>query len=144
MFLHDPIISLRMAVWAHKASLIPPHYFYCSECTKPWKWAVMYLCVRYIYILIMILPQFFNWIFELFRRYCIFRFSYYFFCYNITAVLMKRKFEQWWATILPISTKRTVTFHLNSLVIKICHEIWRWKLRPWLGTGISIWWGETG
>jgi len=28
--------------------------------------------------------------------------------------VMRRKFKQWWSTIPPISTKRTITSHLNS------------------------------
>jgi len=32
---------------------------------------------------------------------------------------MKRKFKQWWATILPLSTKRTNTSDLNSMNTKI-------------------------
>ena len=39
------IISLRGEVWAHKTSLTPTT-FYWSACTKPEKWAVIYLCVR--------------------------------------------------------------------------------------------------
>jgi hypothetical protein len=31
---------------------------------------------------------------------------------------MKRNFKQWWSIILPISTKRTITSHLNSLKIE--------------------------
>ena len=31
---------------------------------------------------------------------------------------MKRNFKQWWSIILPISTKRTITSHLNSLNIE--------------------------
>jgi hypothetical protein len=31
---------------------------------------------------------------------------------------MKRKFKQFWSTILPTSTKQTVTAHLDSLYIK--------------------------
>ena len=31
---------------------------------------------------------------------------------------MKRKFKQWWSTIPPILTKRTITYHLNSLNTK--------------------------
>jgi hypothetical protein len=34
------------------------------------------------------------------------------------ATIMKRKFKQWWSSIPPISTKRTFTFHLNSLNTK--------------------------
>ena len=33
--------------------------------------------------------------------------------------IMKRKLKQWWSTILPISTKRTITPHLKSLNIKM-------------------------
>jgi hypothetical protein len=32
--------------------------------------------------------------------------------------IMKRKVKQRWSTIPPISTKRTITFHLNSLYTK--------------------------
>jgi len=41
--------------------------------------------------------------------------------YNV----MKRKFKQRWSTILQISTKRTITFHLKSLNIKntMTHDI---------------------
>lgn len=31
---------------------------------------------------------------------------------------MKRKFKWWWLTIQPISTKRTITNHFNSLNTK--------------------------
>jgi hypothetical protein len=36
---------------------------------------------------------------------------------------MKRKFKQWWSIISPISTKRTITFHLYSLNTKKHHDI---------------------
>ena len=35
-----------------------------------------------------------------------------------TFTIMKRKFKQWWSSISPISTKRRITSHLNSLNIK--------------------------
>ena len=35
--------------------------------------------------------------------------------YSLTS--MKRKFKRWWSTIPPISTKRTIIFHRNSLVL---------------------------
>jgi hypothetical protein len=34
---------------------------------------------------------------------------------SLLNMIMKRKFKQWWSTILPILTKRTITSHLNSL-----------------------------
>ena len=34
-------------------------------------------------------------------------------------VLMKRNFKQRWSTIPPMSTKRTIAFHLNSLKTKM-------------------------
>jgi hypothetical protein len=46
--LHDHIISLRWEVWAHKTTLVSPYTFFLNACTKPGKWAVMYLCVRSI------------------------------------------------------------------------------------------------
>jgi len=39
---------------------------------------------------------------------------------------MKRKFKQWWSTIPSISTKQTITSHLNSLNTKMNHDIWCW------------------
>jgi len=33
-------------------------------------------------------------------------------------LLMKKKIKQWWSTITPISTKRTITSHLFSLNTK--------------------------
>jgi hypothetical protein len=35
--------------------------------------------------------------------------------------------KQWWSTILPISTKRTITSQLNSLNTEKEYDIWRWK-----------------
>jgi hypothetical protein len=52
--------------------------------------------------------------------------------------IMKRTFKQWWSTIPPISSKRKITFHLNSVNIKEGHDIWHWKSKPWLGTGTKI------
>jgi len=44
------------------------------------------------------------------------------FCYWLSPLVdmlfMKRKFKQCWSTIRPISTKQTITSHLNSLNIK--------------------------
>ena len=37
---------------------------------------------------------------------------------NNTLVVMKRKFKQWWLTILQISTKRTIISHFKSLNTK--------------------------
>ena len=46
----------------------------------------------------------------------------------------KRKFIQWWSTMPPISTKRTINSHLmNKKRGKGDNEIWRWKSRSWLG-----------
>jgi hypothetical protein len=46
---------------------------------------------------------------------------YYFHLFILASVhvfpyrIMKRKYKQWWSTIPSISTKRTITSHLNSL-----------------------------
>ena len=54
-------------------------------------------------------------------------------CQNIS-LLMERKFKQWWSIILLISTKRTITSHLNSLNIKkkqdirFCHTLVWWLI----------------
>jgi len=57
-------------------------------------------------------------------------------------VIMKRKFKQWLSSILPISTKRTITSHLNwTHWTKKDHDIWRWKSRSWLRTGSKMWRG---
>jgi len=37
---------------------------------------------------------------------------------------MKRKFKQEWSTIPSISTKRTITSHINSLNIQKNDQIW--------------------
>jgi len=50
-------------------------------------------------------------------------------------------FNQWWITIPSISTKRTITSHLNSLNRKQYHVIWHWKSRSWLGTSTNMWRG---
>jgi len=43
-------------------------------------------------------------------------------------LVMKRMFKQWWSTIPPISTKRTITSHLKPLNAKrpghMAFEIW--------------------
>ena len=41
--LHDRIISLRGEIWTNKT--FNPATLYWSVCTKPGKWAFMYLCV---------------------------------------------------------------------------------------------------
>jgi GTP-sensing pleiotropic transcriptional regulator CodY len=68
----------------------------------------------------------------------------------------KRKFTQWWSTMLPISTKQkkvhTVMVnnvtninktsnpaHLNVLSKKGGNDIWHWKYRSWLETGTKMW-----
>ena len=44
----------------------------------------------------------------------LFYFLYFFFLfYCFKWHIMKRKFKQWWSTIPPISTKQTITSHLN-------------------------------
>jgi hypothetical protein len=49
-------------------------------------------------------------------------------------------FKQWRSTIPPISTKRTIFYHLHSLNTKEGnHDIWCWKYRSWLGTGTTMW-----
>jgi len=53
----------------------------------------------------------------------------------ITIFYMKGKFIKWWSTIPPISTKRTIPFHTNSLNTQTNiprHITW---LEIWLGTG---------
>jgi len=45
--------------------------------------------------------------------------------------LWKNVFNSGLSTIPPISSKRTITFHLNSKD----HNIWLWKYRSWLRTG---------
>ena len=46
---------------------------------------------------------------------------------------MKRKFKQWWSLIQPLSTKRTITSHLNwTHWTKIKTTTWCWKSRSWL------------
>ena len=67
--LHDRLISLRGEVWANKACLTKP-LFYWSTCTKPGKRVVMHLCVRGIDF------RLFN--FELFRWCGILCFSFFF------------------------------------------------------------------
>jgi len=39
---------------------------------------------------------------------------------------MKRKFKQWWSTIRPISTKRTITSHLGVMNIWRCFKYVNW------------------
>jgi len=45
-YLYDRITSLRRDDWAHKTSLTTP--FNWGVCTKPGRWAVMYLSVKVI------------------------------------------------------------------------------------------------
>jgi len=43
--------------------------------------------------------------------------------------IMKRKFEQWWSSIPPISTRRTFIFHPSRTHCskhKLDHDIWCW------------------
>jgi len=42
--------------------------------------------------------------------------------------IMLRKLRQWWSTIPPISTKQTITSHLNLLNTKT-QDIWRWETK---------------
>jgi hypothetical protein len=53
-------------------------------------------------------------------------------------VKQKRKFKQWLSTIAPISTKWTITSHVNLLIIKKDHNIWCLKSRSWLRNGTQI------
>jgi hypothetical protein len=46
-YLYECIISLRGEVWSHKFNSTT---FYWCACTKPEKWAVIYLCIRDTYI----------------------------------------------------------------------------------------------
>ena len=51
---------------------------------------------------------------------------------------MKRKFKQWWSSIPPISTKRTINSHLNwTHKIQKKHGVWRWISRSWFRTGTT-------
>jgi len=53
---------------------------------------------------------------------------------------MKRKFKQRGSTIPQISTKRTITYHFNSLNTKQgAIDIWRWKSRSWIEIYKKIW-----
>ena len=72
----------------------------------------------------------------------IYSYMYYDMEYNCTDLLhtctctcilktMKRNFKQWWTTIPPISTKRTITSHLKSVNIKKDHEICRPFNKGW-------------
>ena len=72
---HDCIMSLAGEIWAHKAIISSP-LFYWSACTKPEKWAAC-ICVLGAYILPLFL-RFTDWILELLWRGGIFSFSYYF------------------------------------------------------------------
>ena len=50
------------------------------------------------------------------------------------------EFKQWWKSIPPISTKRTITSHLNWTHWKQKgHDIWCWKSKSWLATGTNMW-----
>ena len=70
--------------------------------------------------------------------------------------MMKRKLKQWWSSIPPKSTKRTITSQqwwssfppistkrtsdLNwTSWTQEDHDIWRWKSRSWLRTGTNMW-----
>jgi len=50
--------------------------------------------------------------------------------------LWKKKLKQCWSTIPLVSTKLTITSYLNSLNTEKDYDIWHWKSRSWLGTGI--------
>jgi len=55
---------------------------------------------------------------------------------------MKRKFKQWWSTIPPISTKRTIASHLKQLKKKRGITTYGVKeSRFSLGTGTNMWRG---
>ena len=49
--------------------------------------------------------------------------------------------KQWWLTIPPISTKQTITSHLETLNTRTIMMAWEWKSRSWLGTGTKMWQG---
>jgi hypothetical protein len=53
--------------------------------------------------------------------------------------IMNRKFKQWWSTILPIFTMRTIAYHLNSLQkcdgVKPFKEIQPPPLDNWISNG---------
>jgi len=44
---------------------------------------------------------------------------------------MKRKFKQWWSSIPPISTKRTITSHLNWTQKRPRHMTLEIKVLAW-------------
>jgi len=52
----------------------------------------------------------------------------------------ERKFKQWWSSIPPISTKRTIISHYNWTHWKQT-TVWHWKSRSWFGTDTTMWWG---
>jgi len=55
-------------------------------------------------------------------------------CDNISYHFMKRKFKLWWSSIQPISTKQTITSHLNwTHRTQKKHDMWPWKSRSWHG-----------
>jgi len=56
--------------------------------------------------------------------------------------VMKIDFKQWWWSVPPISTKQTVTSHLNWArwaQKPRRHDIWRWKSNPWFETCTKMW-----
>ena len=42
---------------------------------------------------------------------------------NLFVIIMKRKLKQWWSSMPPISTNRTITSQLNSLNIQIPRHV---------------------
>ena len=54
-------------------------------------------------------------------------------------IIMKRQFKQWWLTIPAISTKRTITSHLNSWNIKKTTRYEVGNSYPGFVTGTIMW-----
>ena len=51
----------------------------------------------------------------------------------------KRKFKQWWSSIPPVSTKRTITSHLNwTHWTHKDHDMWRLESRSWVRTDTNM------
>ena len=59
-----------------------------------------------------------------------------FMIFQYTNLIMTRKFKQWWSTIFTKITKTNNQLLLNTT---INYDIWHWKSRSYLATGIQIW-----
>ena len=58
--------------------------------------------------------------------------------HTLKSCLIKREFKQSRSTILPISTKRTMTSNLKPLTTKRSRHVLRGKSMSWLGLGTQI------